>query len=286
MSGSVAFVLRPDRDGVDSTAASALAWLRDHGHEPRLLEADAERLGCPELARDEATLAEGADLAVSLGGDGTMLRTVSLVARAGVPILGVNHGQLGYLTAIEPAHLDDGLKRFFAGEHRIEERMLLSVSARTSDGSTLAEDIALNEAVLEKTYGGRTVRLEVSFDGSPFTPYTADGLIVATPTGSTAYAFSARGPIIAPTHRAMLLTPVSPHMLFDRSLVLAPDTDLRIEVAGDRAATLAIDGAIIGELEPGGSIVCTAADVPARLVTTGPRNFHRILKEKFGLADR
>lgn len=285
-SGSVALVLRPDREGVDSTAAAAIAWLAARDHEVRLLPGDAERLHRADLARDEDALAPGADLAVSIGGDGTMLRTVGLVAPAGVPILGVNHGQLGYLTAIEPAALEDALERFFAGRHLIEERMLLSVSARAADGSPIAEAIALNEAVLEKTYGGRTVRLEVSFDGSPFTPYTADGLIVATPTGSTAYAFSARGPIIDPTHRAMLLTPVSPHMLFDRSLVLSPDDNLRIEVAGDRAATLAIDGVIVGALEPGGSVVCTEASTPARLVITEPRNFHRILKEKFGLADR
>jgi NAD+ kinase len=150
----------------------------------------------------------------------------------------------------------------------------------------LVETVALNEAVLEKTYGGRTVRLEVSFDGSPFTPYTADGLIVATPTGSTAYAFSARGPIIAPTHRAMLLTPVSPHMLFDRSLVLEPDDELTISVASERAATLAIDGVIVGNLDEGDAVVCTAAPLPARLVISTPRDFHRILKEKFGLADR
>jgi NAD+ kinase len=148
------------------------------------------------------------------------------------------------------------------------------------------DGVALNEAVIEKTYGGRTVRLDVSFDGAPFTPYTADGLIVATPTGSTAYAFSARGPIIAPTHRAMLLTPVSPHMLFDRSLVLEPDDHLRIEVAGDRSATLAVDGVIVTELGSGDAVLCTAAPEPARLVTFGPRDFHRILKAKFGLADR
>jgi NAD+ kinase len=284
--GSVALVLRPDRDGVDSTAAAAIAWLRRHGHEVRLLPEDAERLDLAELARDEAEIAKSADLAVSIGGDGTMLRTVSLAAGHGVPVLGVNHGQLGYLTAVEPGHLEDTFERFFAGRHLVEERMLLSVEARSADGSLITETVALNEAVLEKTYGGRTVRLEVSFDGAPFTPYTADGLIVATPTGSTAYAFSARGPIIDPTHRAILLTPVSPHMLFDRSLVLAPEHHLRIEVAGDRTAALAIDGVIVHTLEPGDSVLCTAAATPARLVVNTPRNFHRILKEKFGLADR
>jgi NAD+ kinase len=283
---TVVLILRPGREGVDVTATDLVAWLRAEGHEVRLVEDDAERLGQAELACPEPDLAAGADVAVSLGGDGTMLRTVQLVSRAGVPVLGGNHGQLGYLTAVEPAGVQAALAQFFAGEHQIEERMLLSVRTEAPTSRLAIDTVALNEAVLEKTYGGRTVRLEVSFDGSPFTPYTADGLIVATPTGSTAYAFSARGPIIAPTHRAMLLTPVSPHMLFDRSLVLEPDDVLRISVASERAATLAVDGVIVGNLEEGDAVVATAAPEPARLVITAPRDFHRILKEKFGLADR
>lgn len=282
----VVLVPRPDRDGVTVTAREVTGWLTAQGHEVRLLEEDAERLGCPALACPEADLPAGADLAISMGGDGTMLRTVALVARHGVPILGVNHGQLGYLTSVEPAQLHQALEAVLAGRHQIEERMLLRIHTEAPTSGTHLDTVALNEAVLEKTYGGRTVRLDVEFDGALFTPYTADGLIVATPTGSTAYAFSARGPIVAPTHRALLLTPVSPHMLFDRSLVLAPDDVLRITVASERPATLAVDGVLIGNLEQGDAIVCSAAALPARLVTLEPRDFHRILKEKFGLADR
>ena len=148
------------------------------------------------------------------------------------------------------------------------------------------EHLAFNEAVLEKTPMGHTVRLAVEVDGEFFTTYAADGLIVATPTGSTAYAFSARGPIVAPTHRALLLTPVSPHMLFDRTLVLEPAATLRVIVQGHRAATLSVDGRNLGELAEGDSIVCTAADRSARLVTSGERDFLQILKSKFGLEDR
>jgi len=133
---------------------------------------------------------------------------------------------------------------------------------------------------------GHTVRLGVSIDGEAFTPYAADGLIVATPTGSTAYAFSARGPIVEPTHRCLLMTPVSPHMLFDRSLVFAPDARVRIEVVGDRPATLSVDGHNLGTLRRGDAVTCTAATGSARFVTFGPRNFLRILKTKFGLSDR
>ena len=134
---------------------------------------------------------------------------------------------------------------------------------------------------------GHTVRLGVSIDGELFTTYAADGLIVATPTGSTAYAFSARGPIVEPDPPCLVLTPVSPHMLFDRSLVLAPDARVRIEVVGDRPATLSVDGHNLGTLARGDAVVCHGRRrVRPGFVTFGPRDFHRILKTKFGLADR
>jgi NAD+ kinase len=130
------------------------------------------------------------------------------------------------------------------------------------------------------------VRLNVALGGEVFTPYEADALIVATPTGSTAYAFSARGPIIEPSHRALLLTPVSPHMLFDRSLVLDPDTAVRVTVAGHRSAMLTVDGRTVDELAPGAAVECVASSEVARFVTVRPRHFHDVLKAKFGLRDR
>jgi NAD+ kinase len=224
---------------------------------------------------------------VSLGGDGTMLRSVRLVASGEVDVLGINIGHLGYLTEVEPRALDDALERYFAGEHSIEHRMLLSVTVDcATDESGVRVDHALNEAVLEKTAAGHTIRLAVTIDGEYFTTYAADGLIVATPTGSTAYAFSARGPIVDPAHRALLLTPVSPHMLFDRTLVLEPQTILGLTVADHREATLTVDGQPGGVLREGDTVTCTASRHSARLVTFGPREFHRILKNKFGLNDR
>ncbi len=225
-------------------------------------------------------------MAVSLGGDGTMLRTVALVAEADVPVIGVNFGQLGYLTDVEPEGLRSALEHFLAGDNEVEERMLLDV---VIESSSVREThvVALNEAVLEKTSSGHTVRLEVDLDGTRFTPYAADGLIVATPTGSTAYAFSARGPIVEPTHRALLLTPVSPHMLFDRTLVLDPDAEVAPHRV--RAPARRPGGRRSGSRRAPGramSVSCRAAGHVARLVTFGPRDFHAILKAKFGLADR
>jgi NAD+ kinase len=234
-----------------------------------------------ELGVSDQEVPEGCDLAVSLGGDGTMLRTVDLVAAKGVPVLGVNVGQLGYLTEVEPVDLFTALERVFSGEHRIEERMMLDV--RVADS---LQTLALNECVIEKTPTGRTVRVRLSLDGEFFTTYAADGVIIATPTGSTAYSFSARGPIVDPAHRAMVVTPVSPHMLFDRSMVLAPEATVRLEVDGHRPATVSVDGRHLAELTDGQAVECTAAAIPARLVRFGGNNFHRILKAKFGLSDR
>jgi NAD+ kinase len=281
----VGLIVHHERRQALELASQASAWLVDHGHEVRLPRPDASLAGLDGMACDDHEMAEGLDLAVSLGGDGTMLRTVDLVAGGGAPILGVNVGQLGYLAAVEPADALASIERFLAGDGIIEERMLLAVKVERRQGGT-SEHLAFNEAVLEKTPSGHTVRLAVEVDGEFFTTYAADGLIVATPTGSTAYAFSARGPIVAPRHRAQLLTPVSPHMLFDRTLVLEPEAQLRLVVQDHRPATLSVDGRNLGELAVGDSVTCTAAERSARLVTFGPRDFLQILKTKFGLNDR
>jgi NAD+ kinase len=282
---TVGFVIHRERETAVRLAADAAAWLRADGHQVRLSTADAAAAALDDHGVPEHDFAEGLDVVVSLGGDGTMLRTVDLVAAAGVPVLGVNVGQLGYLTDADPPDLRSSLSVVLEGRHVIEERMLLAVTVERR-GQDPAAHLALNEAVLEKTPMGHTVRLAVSVDGDFFTTYAADGLIVATPTGSTAYAFSARGPIVAPTHRALLLTPVSPHMLFDRTLVLDPDASVRLEVDGQRTATVSVDGRNLGELEEGDAVVCTASATSARLVTSGERDFLSILKAKFGLNDR
>lgn len=278
----VALVVHHGRSHATDLAKQAIEWLTEQGHQAVVPESDAVACGLAQWSVPDAELAAaGADLAVSLGGDGTMLRTVDLVAAGGTPVLGVNVGHLGYLTECEPDGVLEALGRFFAGEHTIEERMTLQV--RVDDGEPF---IALNEAWLEKTKPGHTVRMAVTIGGQPFVTYAADGLIVATPTGSTAYNLSVRGPIASPTLRAMIMTPVSPHQLFDFSLVLQPDEEVQVEVLDSRSATLLVDGRRIKDLDAGQRMRCLAADNPARLVTFGPRNFHRIVKTKFGLTDR
>lgn len=269
-------------------ARSAADWLASKGHRASMPPGDARALGLHDLAADASTPPPG--LAISLGGDGTVLRTVKLLDGAPVPLVAVNVGLLGYLAELEPAGLTPALERWFAaepdGDIEIDERMMLDAVVRR--GATGAEQRwrALNEGVVEKDESGHMVRLLVTIDGATFTSYAADGLIVATPTGSTAYSLSAHGPVISPRHRAILLTPVAPHMLFDRSLVLDPDEIVQIEVAGQRPVRLAIDGRPAATLAEGDIVSFCPSEAVARFVRFGRRRFHQILKVKFGLADR
>ncbi|MEZ5169718.1 MAG: NAD(+)/NADH kinase [Acidimicrobiia bacterium] len=280
----VGLVPNPDAEEVTPLAARAATCLREGGATVRIRRRDAAAVGLGDLGVEPGVFVESCDVVVSLGGDGTMLHAIDTVYDSGVPVLGVNAGHLGYLTEVDGPGLETALRRLLDGDFTVTERMVLHVTA-TAGGSDLLLD-ALNELTLEKVDPGRIARLEVSINGRFFTTYAADGVIVATPTGSTAYSFSARGPIVSPEHRCMLLTPVSPHMLFDRSLVLGPTEQLRFDVAGHQAVHLTTDGREVAILQPGDTVSCTAGERPARVVSFESRDFHQILKAKFGLADR
>jgi NAD+ kinase len=279
---SVVIVAHQERVEAAELAVQACDWLAARGHKAWLVREDADALGLAALGSDADPAS--ADLALSLGGDGTVLRTVQLVD--GVPVLSVNVGLLGYLTEVEPEAMTDALGRWLQGDFRIEGRMLLEILVMRADGTAGERFRALNEAVIEKRESGHTVRLLVSIDGAPFTSYATDGLIVATPTGSTAYSLSARGPIVSPQHRAILLTPVSPHMLFDRARVLDPSEPVTVEVLGPRPADLSVDGRRVDGLAEGDTVTCRPDPDVARFVRFGVHRFHQILKAKFGLSDR
>ena len=284
----VLLVAHHERPDAAALAAEAAAWLEARGHAVWMTPDDAAACELGGLAGDP--LMRRADLVVSLGGDGTVLRAVQLAAADDAPVIGVNVGMLGYLTEVEPTALTDCLEQWFdpagADRHSIDERMMLEVGVRSSDGSPLGSWTALNDVVVEKLESGHTVRLQVHIDGAPFTSYAADGLILATPTGSTAYSLSARGPVLSPRLRAVLLTPVSPHMLFDRSLVLDPSEVVDVEVLGHRPVALSVDGRVVATLAEGDVVTVRPAEHVARFVQFAERRFHRILKAKFGLADR
>jgi NAD+ kinase len=271
----IAFYANPERPEAKVLADRAGTWLTSHGHQ-----------SMAALRPDGSVDVDAAELLVSLGGDGTLLRAVDAAVPKGIPVLGVNLGRLGYLTHEEPDGLEEALDRFLRGDYQVEDRMTMSVRVRDPDGTVTSERTALNEAAVEKTVPGHTVRITASIDGRPFVTYAADGLVLATPTGSTAYNLSARGPVLSPRMRALVLTAVSPHMLFDRPLVLDPTERVELAVEEPRPAVLVVDGITIGRLEPGSVVECEEGDRPARLVTFGTRDFHAILRAKFHLSDR
>ena len=282
----ISMMVHPERSESLELAAALADYLEKSGNKVLLDEVGASAVGRSELGCSIEDFATDADLAVSIGGDGTMLRTFERVAQAGVPVLGVNVGHLGYLTEFEADEAQTAVDKALRGDLPVEERLMIQSRVQRSDGEIEGTWIGLNEAVVEKKSQGHTVRLEVTIDDSPFATYAGDGLIVSTPTGSTAYNLSARGSIVAPTHWSLQLTPVAPHMLFDRSLVLRPDTEIRISVVGEREANLSVDGRSVAALRDGDVMIATRSEVIARLVTSGSGGFQQVLKQKFGLKDR
>jgi NAD+ kinase len=274
----VALVVHPSRQEAKDLASQARQWWEARAYE--VVEADGY-----SNDEDRGLLKGDLDFAVSLGGDGTMLRTVQLVVDRGVPVLGVNLGSLGYLTQIEPRGIEEAFSRLVSGEFEIEERMTLEVTVEAS-GTNRATYVVLNEVSVEKTAPGHTIRIGVSIDESPFLVYVADGIVIATPTGSTAYNLSLRGPIVSPRLRAIVVTAISPHMLFDRSLVLEPEESVRLEILDERPAVLVVDGVAVKKMDVESTVAVRTGTNPARIVHFGVLDFHSILRQKFGLAGR
>jgi len=252
------------RDDAVSSLEAVTAWASANGVRVVAQADDVEALsGRLRQAPEAVETLAGVDVVVSLGGDGTMLRTVRALGGRPTPIIGVNIGTRGYLTRVEPHDTAEVLKRFVHGKEGIDytfdDRMMLAATVDMGMSDAVGTWLALNEVVFEKSESGHTVRLDVAIDGVDFATYTADGLIVSTPTGSTAYALSARGPVMSPRLRAVLLTPVSPHMVFDRSLVLDPAEDVVVTVGGYRPVEVSVDGYRCVELNVGQSMRVSAS---------------------------
>jgi NAD+ kinase len=282
----VGLVVHAGRPAAVDAAEVLAGWFAERGVTTRARK--GEDVGATET-RDEDSFADALDLVVSVGGDGTLLRAAEIANRAGAPLLGVKVGRLGFLTEVEPDEAAAVLERALAGALHIEERMAIVAEADEEGlGDWLPEaQWALNEVFVEKHHRHRLVTLASWVDGDKVTTFSADGVIVATPTGSTAYSFSARGPIVFPRLDCLLLTPVSPHMVFDRAIVLAPDQTVVLEVQGDEPGILSADGRPGIEMPPGARVRIGRADRPARLVRRDAGvPFFSLLREKFGLPDR
>lgn len=267
----VAFVVHEGRASAVETAETLRQGLGEEGV-------------ATELARGPDEVRENPpDLVVSVGGDGTFLRAARVAAEADCPVLGVKVGRLGFLTEIEPGPgALELVRNALEGRSRVEER--LAVMAESENGTSFPAQWAMNEIMVEKWTRHRLVRLAVHVDSEYVTTFSADGVIVATPTGSTAYSFSARGPIVSPRVECLILTPIAAHMVFDRSFVLGAEQVVVLEVVGDEPGVLSADGREGIEIPVGSRVRILAAPRPARLVAKddGPGFLTRV-RDKFDL---
>lgn len=241
-----------------------------------------DTLPVPVVEPDE--FAHGLDLAISFGGDGTLLRAAHLVSDAGVPILGVNLGRLGFLAEVERDDLEQALEWVVNNRFQIDERSTLRMRACSPAGERLGEDWALNDVSVEKSARQRLILLDIHVGDSLLAKVPADGLVLATPTGSTAYAFSAGGPILSPEVNATLVTPIAPHSLFNRTLVAGESEQLQIKVLPDQEpAVVSCDGQSPITVPPGGTVHVASGGPRVRLARVSPRNFYSLVRAKFGL---
>lgn len=290
MTRQILVVAHKQRDDALAAAQSVIATLQAEGVEP-VVPADLaaalstdEPLGTIHVLDDDAPQAH-VDLAIVLGGDGTILRAIELVRGTNAPILGINMGHVGFLAESERDALDDAVRRALDGDYTVEERMTLSVRVKNDVGDVVYSTWALNEAVVEKASREKMIELVVEVDGRPVSSFGCDGMVVSTPTGSTAYNFSAGGPIIWPTVQAIAVVPLSAHALFARPLVVAPETAVAIELVPDSIgeAVLFCDGRRSFDLPPRARVVTRRGGEPVRFARLHEANFADRLVKKFRL---
>lgn len=277
--------LHGDRAEAEAMGRWLTASLASRGIAVCALAPDAARLGESVIVVDEAGFGSDLDLVFVLGGDGTLLRAAAMVVPTGAPLLGVNLGRLGFLAEIERGELEAALDRIINEGFDVEERMTLEGEVEQG-GEVVEQFIAINDIIVSKTIPGRLIKLGLAIGGEMFTTVAADGLIVATPTGSTAYSFSAHGPIVSPQLDCLVVTPVAPHTLFDRSMVVSRNEAVTITVLPDPdAVSLSIDGRKAVELTTGALVRVRAADPRLRLAKVDSSPFWQLVREKFRLPD-
>jgi len=235
------------------------------------------------LAVPRDQFVHGADLIIVIGGDGTFLRTARLFCGKGKPLFGINRGGLGFLTEFSPLEYPVHLENVLQGRYSTVERLVLEVVLRRN-GMDMISQCFLNDAVLHKGSFSRPIRLELQIDGNFFSSYTGDGLIISTPTGSTAYALSAGGPIITPTEAEIfLLSPICPHSLAMRPMIIPATSDFRARIASDyKNLLLTIDGQEVIGIDGKDDILIRQSNKNIKLITHPEKNYYTILREKLG----
>ena len=282
---TVGVCVKRDEPQVAERVVALEDWLNDHGVEV-LLDSEAARwLRRPGTPLEE--LAGRVDLLIVLGGDGTLLAAARAVGERSVPLLGVNLGTLGFLAETSSDELHTALEQAFAGRLVVAERMRLQVEVERR-GSVVERCLALNDAVIGKSALSRMIDLETRADGAFVTTYHSDGLIVATPTGSSAYSLSAGGPILLPEGESIVLTPICPHTLTQRPLVLPDRYRIEILVLDTRGGDvqLTVDGQVGVALEQGDRVTAARSNFPARLLVSPHRSRFAVMREKLRWGER
>jgi NAD+ kinase len=282
---TVGIFSKPNSPAAVDLVPELLGWLAQRGIGVRLDNETARYAGML-VGLDRAHVPEGCDLAIVLGGDGTLLSAARAVGDRAIPLLAVNLGGLGFLTSISIQQIFPQLERALAGCQEFTRRKMLRVSL-LREGVVVAQYQALNDAVIAKSAIARTVELEAWAGDSFICEYKADGLIISTPTGSTAYSLSAGGPIVYPTVNAICLTPICPHTLTNRPLIVPSEMHIRIvSRARDENDYLTVDGQIGSPLESGDAVECSISDFDVLLIRTPDKTFFDVLRQKLKWGER
>jgi len=282
----IGIVAKTDREEARVAIPRLLEWCATRGLSPVLEKETAGLVPAattPAIAKPE--LPAQVDLLLVLGGDGTLLSMARLVGDLNVPILGVNLGGLGFLTALTADELFPALEALLRGELLVEERMMLTARV-TRQGERLSEYVALNDVVITKSAMSRIINLDVSIQGQFATAYRADGLIVSTPTGSTAYCLSAGGPIVFPTMDAVVLTPICSHTLTNRPIVLPAGHPIDVTLQSDQDVMLTLDGQVGFALRRGDTVEIHRAAARIRLLRFPQKHFFSVLRTKLKWGER
>jgi NAD+ kinase len=282
---TVGIAVRPDTAGAVRRARSLAAWLKGRGVEVLAHEQWASARSDLRVV-DRLTMMSEADLVVVLGGDGSLLGMARLSSAKAAPVVGIHHGDFGFLTDVEGDGPYATMKKILAGDFEVQHRTLLAVTVRRGD-RVVAESQALNDAVVARGTLSRMVTLEAAVDGEHLATYMGDGLVIATPTGSTAYSLSAGGPVVEPGMSAILMTPISPHTLNSRPLVLPDRSRVSIRVGrGGDDVVLTLDGQESIRLRYGDVIEVTKSRHHAAIVKASEESFFAILRRKLNWGAR
>lgn len=281
----IAIIVNTGKEKALECSSSITRILSEGGAEISILKEAFDKGACdpavlPYIKDDYAELFDDCDIAVTVGGDGTIIHSAKYAAVSSKPMIGVNVGRLGFAAEVEPDNIQD-LIRLLSGEYSVQSRMLLSVELIHENGKC-EKYLAVNDATVARGQLSRIIDISVSLNGSEITTYSADGILFSTPTGSTAYALSAGGPIVNPEMGCILLTPICPHSLISRSVVFDSDSLLTaaITTRDNIPAILSIDGEVNLELKQSDTVKVKRACEDLKLITLYDRNFYRLLNEK------